>query len=275
MEGYITTPKLQQMFYLFFNIAKRFKSVTYNNRERDAFKVTRDDGSIIQFIPSKEGLYYYDFNDSIEWSKSHSVMIVESVEQLKRNYNKREIEAAEKARRLYVTMERPSEESFELMIQRGKIVKNPVTITDCRNAIKIYGKDLGAVKGKTVGQKSMPVIVEIDDGPREILNIILSVDIMYLIGMTYLVTVSRGFVFVTATYLSDRKKNTILKAIKQVMALYTGEQNTVEEVEFTEWNNPIHTLLADNEFGALKDEIEAEGTKVNVAAKEEHVPEVE
>jgi hypothetical protein len=112
MEGYITTPKLQQMFYLFFNIAKRFKSVTYNNRERDAFKVTRDDGSIIQFIPSKEGLYYYDFNDSIEWSKSHSVMIVESVEQLKRNYNKREIEAAEKARRLYVTMERPSEESF-------------------------------------------------------------------------------------------------------------------------------------------------------------------
>jgi hypothetical protein len=139
----------------------------------------------------------------------------------------------------------------------------------------MYGKDLGAVKGKTVRIKSTPVIVETDDRPREIPNIMLSVDIMYLMGITYLVTVSRGFIFVTATSLSDRKNNTILKAIKQVMALYTGEQNTVEEVEFTEWNNPIHTLLANNEFAALKDEIEAKGTKVNITAKEEHVPEVE
>jgi hypothetical protein len=109
-------PQVTANVLSFFNIAKQFKSVTYNNRERDALKVTRDDGSIIQFIPSKEGLYYHDFNNSIERSKSHSMMIVESVEQLKRNYNKREIEAAEKARRLYVMMGKLSEESFELMI---------------------------------------------------------------------------------------------------------------------------------------------------------------
>jgi hypothetical protein len=36
------------------------------------------------------------------------------------------------------------------MIKKGKILNNPVTVTDFWNAKIIYGKDLGAVKGKTV-----------------------------------------------------------------------------------------------------------------------------
>jgi hypothetical protein len=36
-----------------------------------------------------------------------------------------------------------------------------------------------------------------------------------------------------------------------------------------------HTILADNAFETLREEIEEFGIKVNITAKEEHVPEVE
>ncbi len=61
---------------------------------------------------------------------------------------------------MYVTLGRPSLESSEQMIKKGKIINNPVTRMDYRNAIKIYSKDLGAVKGKTVRLKSIPVKIE-------------------------------------------------------------------------------------------------------------------
>jgi hypothetical protein len=181
----------------FFNMTKRFQSVTYNNRDTDAFKVMRDDGSV------REGLYYYDYNVSIECGKKNvqRTMVVDTVEQLKRNYNKRELEAAECARRLYITMGRPSESSFEQMIKKGKILNNPVTVMDYRNAIKIYGKDLGAVKGKTVRQKPIPVKIELDEASKERYNIILLADLMHLMGMVFLVTVSRNYTFLTMTYL--------------------------------------------------------------------------
>lgn len=117
--------------------------------------------------------------------------------------------------------------------------------------------------------------MELDEGPRERHNIVLSVDVMYLAGITFLVKVSHFFTFITVTYLHDRKKSTISKALKQVMGVYAGERHTVQEIEFTEWDNPIHTLLVDNEFRVLKDEFEKIGTDVNMMAREEHAPEVE
>jgi len=72
------------------------------------------------------------------------------MEKLQRRFTNREIDSAEKARRLYVILGRPSEESFELMIKKGKIINNPVSVTDFRFAKNIYGKDLGVIKGKTV-----------------------------------------------------------------------------------------------------------------------------
>jgi len=53
----------------FHNIVKMFGLVKYDNNHIDAFIVTRDDGLVIEFIPSEEGLYYYDFNKSIERKK--------------------------------------------------------------------------------------------------------------------------------------------------------------------------------------------------------------
>jgi hypothetical protein len=102
----------------------------------------------IELAPSAEGLYYYDFTQSTkrqEELQHNTIIVVDTVENLTRNYMKRELDGADEARRLYVTIGRPSEEVFELLIQRRKLLSNPVKIKDFRNGLRIYGKDLGSV----------------------------------------------------------------------------------------------------------------------------------
>ncbi len=41
------------------------------------------------------------------------------------------------------------------------------------------------------------------------------------------------------------------------------------------YNLPVHTILADNEFQALKDDVEELGVNAHVIPKDEHIAEVE
>jgi hypothetical protein len=153
----------------FYNMAKKFKSLTYDNTKRDAFVVTRDDDSTFEFIPSPDGLYYYDFSNCVKQYKNilenQYLMVIDTVDDLKRNFTKREITAADVARRLYVTLGRPSQDSFENIIHRGQILNNPITISDYRNALTIHGKNLGSIKGKTIC--SIPHHVQVESGSPE------------------------------------------------------------------------------------------------------------
>lgn len=55
----ILSPKGGRKCTFFFNMTRRFKAVTFDNRRKNAFLVTqRDDDSVIGFVPSTEGLYY-------------------------------------------------------------------------------------------------------------------------------------------------------------------------------------------------------------------------
>ena len=54
-------PKVTTNVLSFYNMTQRFKSVV--------FQATRDSGSITEFGPSVEGLYFYDFKKSIERKK--------------------------------------------------------------------------------------------------------------------------------------------------------------------------------------------------------------
>jgi hypothetical protein len=112
-----------------YNMARRFQSIVYNNKTRDAFLLTHDDGTIMEFVPSASGLYYYDFNISVTRHKDKSLqntMMVETVEKLRRNYTARELKQMDDAQRLYVIMGRPSKADFLQMIKKGKLLENPV-----------------------------------------------------------------------------------------------------------------------------------------------------
>jgi len=266
----------------FFNMARRFRSIVYDNNICDAFMVTRDDGTIIKFEPSTEGLYYYDFTTSVKRhqerivpTNTQSTMMIETVNELQRNYTARELKQMDEARRLYVIMGRPSKADFIKILKRGKILDNPVRIEDFNNAERVYGRDLGVVKGKTIRTRPNRVVIDTETAAMERLNIILAVDVMTFTGMSFLMTVSRAIGFITATCLRDRKRKTIADALKQVLNVYKGRGHTVEQMNFTEQNQPVHTILGDNEFEAIKEDMLELGVSVNITAREEHVPEIE
>jgi hypothetical protein len=101
---------------------------------------------------------------------------------------------------------------------------------------------------------------------------------MYFTGLIFLTTVSRNIRFVTATLLTDRKKKTIMDALKQVLKIYQGKGHKVQDVEFNEEDEKgesIYSLIADNEFQSLRDDIEGMGIEVNIVSKNEHAPEIE
>jgi hypothetical protein len=100
------------------------------------------------------------------------------------------------------------------MLRKGKLVNTNITFQDYRNAIQIYGKDLGDIKGKTTRKKSSQMQIIAFDKPLP-KNLILSVDIMFLTGLTFLTTVSQNVTFITATLLENRKRQTILNEIKK------------------------------------------------------------
>lgn len=83
-------------------MARRFRSIEYNNKVCDAFLVTRDDGTVMEFVPSSEGLYYYDFNISVmrhqQQKNMHNTMVVAAVDELRRNYTVREVKQMDEAR---------------------------------------------------------------------------------------------------------------------------------------------------------------------------------
>jgi hypothetical protein len=97
------------------------------------------------------------------------------------------------------------------------------TCQDYRNAMQIYGKDLGDIKGKTTHKKpyQMPIITFNKPSPK---NSILSVDIMFFTGLTFLTTVSLNVTFVTATLLETKKKGRLyLRRFKRFFVSIKGK----------------------------------------------------
>ena len=67
----------------------------------------------------------------------------------------------------------------------------------------------------------------------------------------------------------------MVQALIQVANVYKGKGHKLSEMNFTEHNQLVHTILGDNEFEAVQVDMESMGIAVNITAKEEHVPEIE
>jgi hypothetical protein len=81
----------------------------------------------------------------------------------------------------------------------------PVLHTDITNARNIFGRNLAAVRGKTVRSTPERVNTELlaipDDYHRLHRFVTLAVDVMFVNGLAFLVTISRDIRLRTAEYL--------------------------------------------------------------------------
>ena len=99
----------------------------------------------------ESGLHYYDPREN------EQLAFVNTVSENKEGFTKRQIKGAETARTLYATLSYPSMKDFKWVIRSNQIKDCPVTVQDVDVALKIWGKNIAALKGKTTRSKMNPV----------------------------------------------------------------------------------------------------------------------
>jgi hypothetical protein len=182
---------------------------------------------------------------------------------------KRQINGAELARTLYNTLSYPSMKDFKWVIRGNKIKDCPVTVQYIDVALKIWGKNIAALKGKTTRRKTIPVAKDYVKLPMELMKlnkkVFIMTDIFFVNKNPSLLTLSRKITFAAVNHLADRTVPQIFKAFKEVYQYYLQR------------GFHITVVHADGEFAPLKLLIESIpcGPVVNLSSANEHVPEIE
>jgi hypothetical protein len=73
-------------------------------------------------------------------------------------YTDRQIQRAKLARSIYHAIGTPSLKDFKTIITSNTIKNIPITVDDINIAEKVFGPDIGALKGKTTRQKPALVV---------------------------------------------------------------------------------------------------------------------
>jgi len=113
----------------------------------------------------ESGLHYYDPR------KNEQLAFVSTVSENKEGFTKRQIKGAETARTLYTTLSYPSMKDFKWLIRSNQIKDCPVTVQDVDVALKIWGKNIAALKGRTTRRKTIPVARDYVKVPTELLKL--------------------------------------------------------------------------------------------------------
>ena len=112
-------------------------------------------------------------------------------------YTKEQVVKAAEARDAQAMMAHPTDAKMKHLVSSTHAVKNlDITVDAITNAHQIFGPDLAGVKGKTVRKKPGAVRPEYVKIPREVFerikDVTLTADVMFVNGLPFLVTSSRG-----------------------------------------------------------------------------------
>ena len=238
--------------------------VTMDTAGASAIAVHRKDGSVMLFKESPMGLYYFDVNDPTNSINSPSApyLFLNSAT----GYSPCEVEGADRARTLYRQLGRPSQSDFLDALANNVVQNCPVTPEDAKRALKIYGPDPATIKGKTVKRPTpaAPQVVPTDI-PTKIKNehrrVTICADNFYVQGHIFCHTISKHLHFRTVAAISNRRKATLEKEIKDVINMYHARG-----FEVTDFH-------ADNEFAPIQQRILP--VLSNIVAADDHVGQVE
>ncbi len=247
------------------NVKKYFR-VTYDSAGGEGFVVHKPDGTQRQFQESNTGLFYLDTSRQLT-----ATVLVTTVDDIEANYTVRDYKHAGVARHLQNVIGRPSTRDFLNMVGSNLLPNCPITIKDIMTAEEIFGPNIGSLKGKTVRRKGDHVTttrhcsVSIEILQRH-QRVVLCIDLMFVNKVPFLMTISRDIKFGTAEMLHRRDAKYILKAIKNVKAIYNKQGFKITR---------IHT---DNEFEILRADLiddPVSPVELNTSSNAEHVPEIE
>ena len=159
----------------------------------------------------------------------------------------------------------PSDRDFTGMVRERLLANCPVATSDVQNANQIFGPDLAGLRGKTVRRKPEHVATDYVAIPRDFLArhhyVTLTGDVMFVNGLPFFITQSRGINLVTIEFASTRTAQNLSKLLSRVITLYATAGFQVQ------------TVLMDMEFQPLQQLLP--NIVVNTTAANEHVAEIE
>jgi hypothetical protein len=236
------------------------KEIRFNSKENE-FQVDTYNGNTIIFTATySDKLFKYKI---IIPTKEINKIYTTTVEENIIKYTKREINRAKEARNLQDKMAL-AESTYKKMITAGTIHGADVTIKDIENARNIFGESTSSLKGRMTNKKIKEI--PITKIPTYIdKNTILYIDIMFVNGYPYLISVSNNCGLIILTVLVNRSTEHIGAGIKEHVSTYKGKRFEVIEIH------------SDDEGGvkASKHIIENMGITLQLYGKGTHVNVVE
>jgi hypothetical protein len=213
--------------------------VTYGSWDRDGVFVMHTPKGMVEFKPSERGLHYTDVSKegdlvrhtlvNIETnnemtSSDEEFVMVNTVRGNFEGYTNLVIKKVQEARCLQGMIGNPTERKFAGMVH-GKLIANlPVTVRDIKNAHQMFGPDLANLRGKTRRTKPEHVRADYVKIPQDFMELhkymTIVADVMFVNGLPFLVTSSRGISLVTIKFLPSRPAKQLACIIERVVRIY-------------------------------------------------------
>lgn len=241
-------------------------SVVYDHLE-DEFKVQlyEDDAPLIfkrdKFL--QESLYVCDLH-------SHRCQVhVNTVSDNIKAYSKRQVKQAVEARKLQRRLGFVSRKTLIEMLNNGALLNCELTSSDVERAEKIFGQDVGEIKGKSVAAKSP--VVNMDEKIHyqvQQRDEVVNCDIMFINKKPFLASVFNDTEYTMLTRLKSRNATEVMKALRK------------QFYEMKKQGYNIRVLRTDGESGISKDErnvneLASMGIEIDVTGATEAVQKIE
>jgi hypothetical protein len=135
-----------------------------------------------------------------------ALLLVQTIRGNMEGFTKHKVEEARTAREAQAMVGHPTDRNFLGMVHANMIPNCPITPTTVKNANVIFGPDLAGVRGRMVGRPPESVRTDYVQIPLIILKryqlVTLAVDVMFVNGVPFLGSVSRGLNLITAEFYS-------------------------------------------------------------------------
>ncbi len=279
MPGLGVTPFDETHMTNILGLSKNAKEhrITYDSAKEDAFLMHTDNG-IIKFEATPEGLYAYQPSaqflkevantKKMKPPKQELSNMVTTVAENRKNYTQRQYERAKEARKLYHIVNAPSIQKFKHILRQNLIQNCPVTSEDVNIAEKIFGEDIGKLKGKSTRRRPVPVREDWVEIPPEIVethkNIQYCMDVMYVNGMPMLTGIDKTIRYRSLVPLNSRTAEALYEGLDKILRLYNDAGFTIQSIDC----DPEFESMMDT----VKDELQVE---MNYGPAQAHVPEAE
>jgi hypothetical protein len=172
---------------------------------------------------------------------------IESVEENKCMFTERQVDRAKIARQLYHALGTSSTKDFMAIIAMNAIKNLLVTIEDINLAEKIFGSDIGCLKGKTTRVKPAPVVSDYFEVPTEIFDnrhdLTLCMDRIKINGVYFLTTISRKIMYCTVEWVGSQTPKAYRSILSNVFRVYNRAGLKVKTSQCDNEYQPLMAIL--------------------------------